>query len=132
MALTELKQGDWCVMGDDIVQIKEVRDNGSFVVSTGWIETSGNLGYKLRPLTLTSKTISEIADINMQQLRDVASRDLNWPRIADWMEQAVADAIDGGSAEQLKDTFRALIVEARSARELVSEAIPGMALFRAL
>ena len=51
------KVGDWAVFDLGIVQIKEIRENGSASVSDGLIETSGMLLDRLRPLTLRNKRI---------------------------------------------------------------------------
>lgn len=122
------KVGDWAVFDRDIVQIKEVYEHGGCAVSTGMIETSGNLFDRLRPLTLRNKAAAEYFDYYYGKLSEInGERGFNYPDISRHFSELMLCAIDGPLDN--KDPFDKAVEFFQQARDR-REIIQGIQLFR--
>lgn len=90
------KVGDWAVFDLDIVQIKEIRDNGNAEVSTGMICTFGNILDRCRELTLRNKVCAESFDYQYKLLKKIkGERGFNYPDINRYFCQLALNQMDG-------------------------------------
>ena len=98
--------GEWAMLGYQPVQIKENRGGGSYVVSTGTIETSGQLGDRLYPMSLQNKGVADSVSHYRREMGDLC-RSVNWPEIASFMEFEAAAASDNKEKQEaLLETLR--------------------------
>jgi hypothetical protein len=123
----EIKKGDWCIYGLDIVQVMELEPYVEY--STGHIRGSNAPIEHFRPLTLQSKVIVEGMDHYYQMLRDQdGSAGFNFPRISQYFAQLALDAIDG-TEDQAKAAWKRAQDFVHAARDY-QQVIDGIRLFR--
>ncbi len=123
-------EGDWVLLGDKPVQIKEKRDNGSYSVSTGQIQTSGRLGDRLYPMTLQNKSVADSAAYIKGEMHTLC-RSINWPDLASWFEQGLADAADDQDKQNVfLDKLREVHREMQDIQDMYFKALPDIAAFR--
>lgn len=122
------KSGDWGVCDLDIVQIKELHDDGSATVSDGFCETSGRLIGRLRPLTLRNKNIVETFGIYYYRLRKIdGEAGFNYPDISQYFWRLALDAIDGDKDNETPfDKAQQFLADARNYKPVID----GIGLFR--
>jgi hypothetical protein len=125
--MSKWKTGDWIVFERSIVQIKEDRGEGSFSVSDGWFEMSGQLSNRFRELTLRNKRIVEWFENYYKLLSNIPGEaGFNYPEIHSHFTRLCLQAIDD---EEDKSSYDA-------ANDFVNEAceytpiIQGINLFR--
>jgi len=123
-------EGDWALLGDKPVQIKTKKDNGSYSVSTGTIETSGRLGDRLYPMTLQNKSVADSAAYTKSEMHNLC-RSINWPDLASWFEQGLADAADDKDKQkEFLDKLREVYREMQDIQDMWFKALPDIAVFR--
>lgn len=120
------KAGDWAVFDLDIVQIKQV--DPYVEVSTGTINTSGNLLDRLRPLTLRNKATIETFDYYYNEIRKMpGERGFNYPDISRLFCDLALQAMDGKpGATRPYDDAQAFVRDARDYKPVIQ----GVNLFR--
>lgn len=90
----EIKKGDWCIYGLDIVQIVETEPYIEY--STGIIRGGNATRAHIRPLTLQSKVIVEGMEHYYEMLRDMdGNAGFNFPDISSYFAELALEAIDG-------------------------------------
>ena len=125
--MTEWKDGDWVIHDRDIGQIKKVED-GYIVFSTGFIETSGKLTDRIRPLTIRNKTIAESMEGWYKELKDIpGNAGFNYPDINNYFTYLALMAMDDAEKEQ--ESFKIAKEFIEQARDY-KKTIHGIDLFR--
>ncbi|MDB5656122.1 MAG: hypothetical protein JWQ94_3735 [Tardiphaga sp.] len=123
------KIGDWAIFDLEIVQIKEIRDNGNAEVSTGMISTSGDILPRLRELTLRNKVTAESLEYQYRALRGIkGERGFNYPDINRYFCELSLMAIDG---DEKDSTFFDKATEFVHLARDYTPVIHGVELFRA-
>jgi len=122
------KVGDWAVFDREIVQIKEIRDEGGCTVSDGTCGTSGMLLDRLRPLTLRNKSTIEYFAYYYRQLSTIDGEGgFNFPDISRHFSSLALRAMDGPEED------KAPYAEAQDFFKMAREYVPviqGVSLFR--
>jgi len=94
----QFKVGDWVIYGMDIGQITRLNDDGIDGFTSGWIDTSGSLADRFRPLTLAGKRIVESMNKRYDLLREIdGEAGFNYPDISAYFNKLVLQAIDSGA-----------------------------------
>lgn len=119
------KAGDWVTLDLSIGQIKELRDEGSATFCDGFIETSGPLVDRFRPLTLKNKRIVETFDAYYNRLGELdGEAGFNYPDISRYFSSLALECIDGDEASYKK--AQDFVAGARN----YTPVIDGVGLFR--
>lgn len=124
--------GDWVVFDLRIGQIQEIRDGGCATFSDGYINSSGMLFERFRPLTLDNKLISENFKHYYDKLREIdGEAGFNYPGISQYFAQLALDSIDAiktdqSRAREMLDRARDFVIDAN----LYKPTIQGIPLFR--
>lgn len=123
----EIKEGDWCIYGLDIVQIMKTEPYVEY--STGIIRGSNASREHVRPLTLQAKVAVESMDQFYNMVREVdGSAGFNFPRIGDYFAGLALDVIDGDEAAA-KRAYKRAQAFVHAARDY-QKVIDGVHLFR--
>lgn len=123
----DIKTGDWCVYGLDIVQV--IATEPYLEYSTGIIRGGNASREHMRPLTLEGKVAVETMDHYYQMLRDMdGSAGFNYPGISNYLSGLALDVIDGDEAEA-KAAYGKAQEFTRAARDY-TPIIDGVRLFR--
>jgi hypothetical protein len=119
------KVGDWAVFDLDIVQIKQLDEYCE--VSTGIINTSGDLVDRLRPLTLRNKVIVESMKYMYRELKSIRGESgFNYPDISEHFNELARNAIDSMDTGPYMDAANSFVQEAQKYTPIIQ----GINLFR--
>lgn len=123
----ELKKGDWCIYGLDVVQIMETEPYLEY--STGIIRGGNASREHMRPLTLQSKVAVESMDHYYDMLREMdGEAGFNYPDISNYFGGLALDVIDGdeAAAKVAYDKAQSFVRDARDYKQVID----GVRLFR--
>lgn len=92
-AKREWKKGDWCYCYYDLYQIKGIDIDNYISISTGYIETSGDID-NMFPVTMLNKLISETYRSNYDRISKSKINGLNFPDINGHIEALWFDCME--------------------------------------
>lgn len=121
------KVGDWVILDMEIGQFEKVIDEDCVSFSTGFINTSGSIAERFRPLTLRNKRIAETFDALYKRLNKIdGEAGFNYPDIHRYFSQLTLQAIDGKDNERMFDKATEFVQAAKDYTPIID----GVRLFR--